>query len=224
MSKLTRLFFRRNGQRSDYGGGRNEASITGWIKKKTGPPSSPVDGAALKEKDGKVKRAIAYIGPLEGDLFEAHMGAAKNVALADSFEFFHTSDVSVAEHFGLHGAGVVILRNFDEAVTPYTGAHNAEALAAFAKTKVTARLINFDEDSIEPIFGKKASAIMLFSNENDTAYHKIFAEAADKLQGKILFVKSTTTNGIQQKLADYIGVSAKDTPTIRIIKFQADDL
>ena len=181
-------------------------------------------GEALKEKSGKVKRAVAYIGPLEGDLFEAHMAAAKNVSLADSFEFYHTSDADVAEHFGLSGSGIVILRNFDDGVTPYTGAHTAEALGDFAKTLISPRLINFDEDSIDPIFGKKASAIMLFSNEKDTAYHKVFAEAADKFQGKILFVKSTTTDGIQQKLADYIGVGAKDTPTIRVIKFLSDDM
>lgn len=138
--------FRRNGKREDYRGGRSEASIIEWIKKKTGPLSSHVDGSALKLLEGNVKRAIAYIGPMEGNLFEAHMGAAKNGEISDSFEFFHTTDISVAEHFGLHGAGIVILRNFDERVITYNGEHNAEALGAFASAKSTPRLINFDED------------------------------------------------------------------------------
>ena len=37
-------------------------------------------------------------------------------------------------------------------------------------------------------------------------------------------MRSTTTDGIQQKLADYIGVDAKAAPTIRVIRFGDDDI
>jgi protein disulfide-isomerase A1 len=180
--------------------------------------------AALKDKKGNVKKAIAYVGPAEGALFEMHMAAAKTPSLADTYEFYHTSDESAFGDFDLEHAGIVLIRNFDEPLLHYSGAHTTEALIEFAKSKTTPRLINFDEDSIEPIFGKKNSAIMLFSNESGKEYQKVFADAANHLQGKILFVKSTTTDGIQQKLADYIGVDAKSAPTIRIIKFADDDI
>jgi protein disulfide-isomerase A1 len=42
------------------------------------------------------------------------------------------------------------------------------------------------------------------------------------LRGKILFVKSTTSEGIQAKLAEYCGVTAKDTPTLRLIQLGED--
>jgi len=135
----------------------------------------------------------------------------------------HTDDVSVFEHFGMSGAGIVVLRNFDEPVVHFSGSSVGD-LKNFASSHSNARLINFDEDSIEPIFGKKQNAVMLFSNDKDADYHRVFAEAADKLQGKILFVKSTTTDGIQQKLADYVGVDAKTAPTIRLVEFANDDL
>lgn len=180
--------------------------------------------SALAAKKGNVKKAIAYVGPLEGKLFDLHMEAAKSPALADTYEFYHTSETSAFDEFDMSGAGIVVLRNFDEPIVHYTGAHTFDALKEFALAHVTARLINFDEDSIEPIFGKKNSAIMLFSNQKDQDYQRVFAEAANKLQGKILFVKSTTTDGIQQKLADYVGVDAKAAPTIRVIKFADDDI
>lgn len=214
----------RNGQRSDYTGGRNEATILSWIKKKTGPPSEALTAAALRDKKTQVKKAIAYIGPLEGKLYELHQTAAKNPSLSDTFEFFHTSDENAFGDFDLSAAGIVIMRNFDEPLVHFEGEHTDHGLLEWAKSKTTPRLINFDEDSIEPIFGKKSPAVFLFSNESGKEYHKVFAEAANQMQGKILFVKSTTTDGIQQKLADYIGVDAKSAPTIRVIRFGDEDI
>ena len=150
--------------RSDYTGGRTEDTIVNWIKKKTGPPSEQITGDQLAVKKGTVKKAVVYIGPLEGDLYNIHIATAKNPTLADAFEFYHTSD-AVGADYGLTGAGVVVLRNFDEPLLAYTGDATEAGLTEFVSSKVTPRLINFDEDSIDPIFGKKAPAIFLFSNE-----------------------------------------------------------
>lgn len=212
-----------NGQRSDYTGGRNEETIVNWIKKKTGPPSSEITGEQLAIKKLSVKKAVVYIGPQDSELFAIHKAVAKNPAVADVFEFYHTSD-AVGADYGLTEAGIVVLRNFDENLLTYSGEATEAALTDFVKSKVTPRLINFDEDSIDPIFGKKAPAIFLFSNESGKDYQKVFEDAANQLQGKILFVKSTTTDGIQSKLADYIGVDASSQPTIRVIRFGSDDV
>ena len=159
--------------RSDYTGGRTEDTIVNWIKKKTGPPSEQITGDQLAVKKGNVKKAVVYIGPLEGDLYNIHIATAKNPTLADSFEFYHTSD-AVGADYGLTGAGVVVLRNFDEPLLTYTGDATEAGLTEFVSSKVTPRLINFDEDSIDPIFGKKADAIFLFSNEEGKGYQQVF--------------------------------------------------
>ena len=159
--------------RSDYTGGRTEDTIVNWIKKKTGPPSEQITGDQLAVKKGTVKKAVVYIGPLEGDLYNIHIATAKNPTLADAFEFYHTSD-AVGADYGLTGAGVVVLRNFDEPLLAYTGDATEAGLTEFVSSKVTPRLINFDEDSIDPIFGKKAPAIFLFSNEKDQSYQQVF--------------------------------------------------
>ena len=57
-----------------------------------------------------------------------------------------------------------VVRNFDEQLSTYTGDATKEGIVAFAASKQNAILINFDEDSIEPIFGKKQAALILFSN------------------------------------------------------------
>jgi hypothetical protein len=59
-------------------------------------------------------------------------------------------------------------------------------------------LIEFSEDFIEPIFGQRKAAIILFRNKEDEAedFSKVFADAAEKLKGKILFVVSGIKDGI----------------------------
>jgi len=42
-------------------------------------------------------------------------------------------------------------------------------------------------------------------------------KAAEELKGQILFVTSGTEEGIQQRLAEFIGVDAAATPTIRLL-------
>ncbi len=53
-------------------------------------------------------------------------------------------------------------------------------------------LIEFSEDFIEPIFGKGREALILFANDRDASYNKVFADAANQLKGQILFVVSGT--------------------------------
>jgi protein disulfide-isomerase A1 len=80
-------------------------------------------------------------------------------------------------------------------------------------------LITFSEDFIEPIFGQRRAAIFLFRSNNDAdkPFAKVFTEAASSLKGKILFVVSGVTEGIQQRLGEFIGVEEGHLPTIRIL-------
>ena len=59
-------------------------------------------------------------------------------------------------------------------------------------------LIDFSDDYIEPIFGQRKPALFLFrSTEDDESdFSKVFADAAQKLKGDILFVKSGVKDGI----------------------------
>lgn len=51
----------------------------------------------------------------------------------------------------------------------------------------------------------------------DSAFSKTFEEAAHAHKGKILFSHSGVTDGIQERLAEFIGVTADDLPTLRAI-------
>jgi protein disulfide-isomerase A1 len=206
-----------NGTKSEYNGGRTKDTIIEWINKKTGPVSLEVDCAAMEEKTSESNLSVSYFGAQEGDLWENYMKSARNPAISEKFQFFHTSDGDCAAKFETSAPGVSITRRFDESPLPYSGAAVEDDIVAFAKGASVPRLITFSEDYIESIFGDRNPAVILFTEEADQCYQSVFAQAAKDLQGELLFVTSGVTEGIQSKLAEFVGVSASDMPTMRLV-------
>jgi len=161
--------------------------------------------------------ALSYFGATEGDLYEAFMKGARNPGISEKYSFFHTTDADCASKFGASAPGVAISRKFDESPLNYAGASTEDDLVAFGKTSSVPRLITFSEDFIEPIFGDRNPAVILFTEETGTPYQEVFTKAATDMQGEILFVTSGVTDGIQSRLAEFVGVTADDMPTVRII-------
>jgi len=210
------LYFWNQGTKMDYTGGRTKDTIIEWINKKTGPASTEVDCEGMKAKTAEAKLALSYFGALEGDLFETFMKGAKNPAISEKFAFLHTSDTSCAGDYGVTGSGISLSRNFDESPIAVSGT-SEDDIVEFAKKSSVPRLITFSEDYIEPIFGDHQSAIILFTEESDSAYQGVFAQAAKDLQGEILFVTSGVSEGIQSRLGEFIGVEKADLRQLRII-------
>lgn len=80
-------------------------------------------------------------------------------------------------------------------------------------------LIEFSEDYIEPIFGQKSNAIFLFRKAEDATsdFSKVFEKAANELKGQVLFIVSGISEGIQHRLAEFVGIEESHLPTIRIL-------
>jgi protein disulfide-isomerase A1 len=163
---------------------------------------------------------MAYVGALSGDLFDAFIGAAKRDAISEKYSFLHTSDESCAGTVGTTAPGVGATRRFDDSPVGYTGAASSDDIVAWAKATAVPKLITFSEDFIEPIFADHNPALILFTEETGTGYQGVFSQAAGDLQGEILFVTSGVTDGIQSRLAEFIGVTKDDLPTLRLISPQ----
>jgi hypothetical protein len=84
-------------------------------------------------------------------------------------------------------------------------------------------LFEFEEEYIEAIFGNRQNAMILFDSVREGAHHDAFAQASKDAKGKILFSRSGVTGGIQERLAEFIGVTAADMPTLRLIN-PAEDM
>lgn len=80
-------------------------------------------------------------------------------------------------------------------------------------------VFSFTEDEIEAVFGQQQDTLFLFraESDNDSAFQKTYEEAAKKFKGKMLFSYAGTANQIQGKLAEFIGVTEEDYPTLRAL-------
>jgi len=158
----------------EYSGGRTKDTIVDWINKKTGPVSKEVDCAGMESDTAEAKMALSFFGALEGEMYEAFMKSANNPAIAEKFAFFHTSDGDCAAKFGAAAGGIALSRRFDESPLAYSGAASEDEIVAFAKGSSVPRLITFSEDYIEPIFGDRNPALILFTEETGTGYQSAY--------------------------------------------------
>merc|ERR1712127_500782 len=195
----------KNGEATDYQGGRTADAIVSWIIKKTGPPSLEVTCEALKEKVAADKFTLAFFGAnLDDALYnEAH------VKLSDSEEkvgFIHNTDAACAAEFGAKQPGIVFFRQFEEKSVVYSGAADKDSLLAFIKPLQVPTVFAFTEDEIEAVFGQQQNTLILFRNEDDdqSDFMKVYREAAVAHKGLMLFAYAGSANQIQDKLKEFM--------------------
>ena len=209
-----------DGEPSDYTGGRVKDEIITWINKRMGPPSTKVDATTVAKAIEDNKIAIVFFGSADSDEFKAFEGAA---SADDKNAFFHTDDEVAAKNHNVEKTpAVVLFRKFDEPTVTFDGDFDKKALSEFIGTETVPTLIEFSDDYIEPIFQKQNPAIFLFIDNKSEDHKKLvedFDKAAHEFKGEILFSYSGVKDGIQSRLAEFVGVTEADLPKIVLIEF-----
>lgn len=102
---------------------------------------------------------------------------------------------------------------------PYTGKADPDALLEFVKPLMVPTVFEFTEEEIEAIFGQQQSSLFLFrsGDDKDAAFMKVYEEAAKANKGKMLFSFSDIQDGIQSRIAEFMGVTKDHLPTLRAI-------
>ena len=212
-------FLSRNGEKSDYKGGRTKDTIISWTTKKSGPPSAAIECAALKEKvESDVKFLIAYFGSVESKLHtDVHLPFADS---EDSIIFVHAPAECAADH-GLSAEGdkIVLFRKFDELVNLYDGEADKESVQKWVKSLKVPTFFELSQEIMPAVFGEKQNVTVLFINKDDleAAYVKEFEKAATTNKGKSLFAWANINEGIGKKLGDHFGVKNDSVPAVRFL-------
>ena len=118
-----------------------------------------------------------YFGDFSGELFEAFITIAKQ---NEKYAFFQASGDCAASN-GAKSHSIMVTRNFDESPIYYNGESNTGDIQNWLDLSAIPVVIEFSEDFIEPIFGKSRPALILFTNDRDASYNKIFSDAASAL-------------------------------------------
>lgn len=212
------LKFFKSGTPSDYEGGRTKDAIINYVVKKSGPPSNTVDCDGLKKLTADNKFVVAYFGVETDAMYtEAHVPYA---SAEDKIVFAHTSDAACATGYGASAPGVVFFRKFETEVNVYTGKADKDSLISFVKPLMVPTVFEFSEEEIEAVFGQQQPTVLLFrsdATDKDAAFMATFEEAAKANKGKMLFGYSDIAEGIQERLAEFIGINESQLPSLRAI-------
>jgi|JI9StandDraft_2_1071091.scaffolds.fasta_scaffold96281_1 protein disulfide-isomerase A1 len=209
-----------NGKDSEYNGGRTKGDIITWMKKKTGPASSELKTVADVENFQKTADAVVVLLGSEGlaqytDLTRAY----------DDLSFGHCSSQECLSHYNAEDGTVVVFKNFDEKRNDLPKGYNVTTFKEFVEGKTKPVIMKFDEKAAQYIFGKSAPGLFLYydrNSENASALEAILAEVAPQLTGTIQVIKTGITEGLETRLAEYIGVTAADLPSVRIADTRTD--
>lgn len=197
--------------------------------KKSGPPSTNADCETIKVKVADNKFVMAFFGKEDDALYtDAFLKVAE---AEDRITFLHNTDAACATEMNIPTPGVMFFRKFEEERVTYSGSNSQEDLSNFFKPLMVPTLFKFTEEEIDAIFGQQQNTAILFRKEGQAseAFSTQFELASKEHKGKLLFSYSDGSVDIQEKLADFMGVSESDFPTLRVItpakmlKFKFED-
>ena len=85
-----------------------------------------------------------------------------------------------------------------------------EAVNKFISDNSVPTIMKFDQKAAQLIFGGGSSCLFLFIEDGDEASEaakEALDEASTKLKGSVLMAYSGVTDGLDKRLADYVGVT-----------------
>ena len=208
------------GEAQDYKGGRTEDEIVNWIKKRSGPPTTAIDDTKLEELKKSEKFVVVFYGSADSSEFKEYEKVASG---DDKHSYLHNADGAAPE--GLTAPGVAVFRQFDEPLVVFDGSFTVKALKDFIDNAAVPTLIEFSDEYIEPIFQKQQPASFLFVDKSKDDHQKLltaYGKAAEEGKGKILYAHSGVSDGIQSRLAEFVGVTAEDLPRLMIVGFNKE--
>jgi protein disulfide-isomerase A1 len=202
-----------NGTPSEYNGGRTEKEIVSWLRKKTGPAFKTL--TTVEEVENfKNNNEVAVV--LFGEESDAFTKVARN---NEDVVFGVASAQEVLDNYSVTKGNIVLFKKFDEGRNNFTGELTEESITSFVETNSAPLTMKFDEKCAQLIFGKATPGLFLYRDknaENTAELDRIITSVAGKVKGLIQVVITDIKEGLETRLAEYIGITEADLPTVRI--------
>ena len=232
----------RDGEPSDYTGGRTEKKIVEWVKRKTGAPSVSLgESRDLVEEfvEGHEVAVVAFLGDEHGEerkLFD--LAAYHSQGEDDKSIPFAVAPAKLAGAFGVDAEGnnppaaptVLLFKKFDEGKARYAGRGgdprrdwDVESIRSFVKSHSLPLVISFTEEMAPQVFsGDRHTHFLAFCEADDEPeIVETLSQAAKAYRGDMLFVTIGKENA---RIRDFFSVTKDDYPTARIIVMNSETL
>jgi protein disulfide-isomerase A1 len=219
ISGFPTLKFFTNGVASDYEGGRTHAEIVQWLRKKTGP--STKEFTTMESVEAFKASADAVV------MLFGETGLDNYKSFTSTFDDVSFGHCVVAECMdaAVENGTVVVFKNFDEGRNELKTGYTREQFTDFVNASVTPVIMKFDEKCAQHIFGKAKPGLFLYMDKNASnaaELTKVFTDVAPEVRDRIQLVSTGITEGLETRLAEYIGITADMLPSVRIHDTRGD--
>ena len=212
-----------NGEATEYGGGRDEATIISWVKKKTGPPAKTLDGAESLEAFKDSADAVAVGVFKDEEQASAFLKAAQS---DDDIAYGIAIDNAAVEKAAeVEAPAVVVFKKFDEGKAVFEGdVTDKAAISKFVSGSSLPLIIPFSQETAQKIFGGAVkSHLIVFVDESKedevSELKKTLTGPAKKQVGEIMFV---TVDVAEERVTEFFGVKKEDVPAVRLVNMGGD--
>ena len=213
-----------NGEPVDYQGERTEDAMYSFVSKKTGPASEQLSTEdQIKELEDQ-KISVLFFLPEDDEetlkAFNAVAGKSDNVIFKYSF------DNKLKEKYHDSKYLLIVFRNFDDGKKLMANDEKPtqEQINDFVNAVKYPVLSDFDEAGAERIFGGESPAFFFFTDNDDIPELAEFKEFAKDNAQRIIFSKSKISEELGARLSEFLGVTASEGPTARIIRFKDNNV
>ena len=207
----------------EYNGGRTEKDIVNWMRKKTTGEAVKTLKSLKELEDFKKANdvCLVYFGDNSEDLKEIESVAREY----EDYVFGKVSDKRVMTENKAKERSIVLFKSFDELRNDMTEEIKKKNIISFANAHSNPLVMKFDDKAAQLVFGKNVPGLILYRDEkgsNTKDLDDILRKVAEKVKGKVQVCVTDIKDGLQSRLAEYIGVKKEDLPTLRMADTRVD--
>ena len=211
------LKYFQKGKDIDYSGGRTEASIENWMRKRASGNliTELKDANAIEEFKKKNNKFLVYFGDDKD-----HIKVLEDISNEnDDFTFAKNNDEAAMKKYEVTKGKLVLFKDFETKKDVFNDKFLKDNILGFAYGFSYPPLMKIDMTSVPVIFHKGRSGLILFRENSSPDVKKLYdlmKSVGYKVRHILPVCYSDIKSSLEKELVSYVDVDVKKLPQIKI--------